>query len=187
MKVKISSYILLGAFFILGFTQQSWSQQSPKPVNGQPVQAKAVDKREAIMRELGLTDEQKTQLRDLNKARKPQMLAAQKSFRDAMKAIDTAIYADVFDEYSYNLRLSDLQKAQAEVQRIRFENEVNIRKILTPTQLDSFRNLRRKFAAERKLQDTNGQKVFGRPLQQRQNRKMGQPLQRPVNRPLKVQ
>ncbi|HQZ82243.1 MAG TPA: Spy/CpxP family protein refolding chaperone [Pyrinomonadaceae bacterium] len=187
MKLNISAYILLGAFALLGLTQQALSQETPQPVNGRSVQAKAVDKREAIMRELGLTDEQKAQLRDLNKARKPQIQAAQKTFRDAMKALDAAIYADVFDEYAYNLRLSDLQKAQAEMQRLRFENEVNIRKILTPTQLDSFRNLRRRFAAERKLQEANGQKVLGRPLQPRQDRKISQPLQRPVNRPAKVQ
>ena len=187
MKLKISAYILLGAFSLLCLTQQAKSQQIPQPAAAQPAQTKAVDKREAIMRELGLTDEQKVQLRDLNKVRKPQMQAAQKAFRDAMKALDAAIYADVFDEYAYNVRLSDLQKAQADMQRLRFENEVNIRKILTPSQLDSFRSLRRRFAAERKMQDANEQPVIGRPLQKGLNRKIGQPLQRPIGRPAKVQ
>ena len=187
MKLKISAFILLGAVSLLGVTRQAAGQQVPQALNGQPARANALDKREAIMQELGLTDEQKTQLRDLNKARKPQMLGAQKRFREAMKALDASIYADVFDEYTYNLRLADLQKSQAEVKRLRLENEVNIRKILTPTQLNSFRDLRRRFAAERKLQDANGRKVLDRPLQQRLNRKVGQPLQRPVNRPQKVQ
>jgi len=187
MKLKISVYILLGAFSLLGLSERALSQEVPQAMDIKAAKVKAVDKREAIMRELGLTDDQKTQLRAMNKLRKPQMMAAQKTFREAMKALDAAIYADVFDEYSYNLRLSDLQKAQAEMQRLRFENEVNIRKILTPAQLDSFRNLRRQFAAERKLQEANGQKVLGRPLQQRQERKVGQPLLRPVNRPAKVQ
>ncbi|MBV6496814.1 MAG: hypothetical protein DCC44_03755 [Acidobacteria bacterium] len=186
MKLKISAYILLGAFSLLGIAQHTVGQQVPQAFDGQPAKVKGLDKREAIMQELGLTDEQKIQLRELNKARKPQMLAAQKTFREAMKALDAAIYADVFDEYTYNLRLADMQKAQAEVQRLRFENEVNIRKILTPTQLNSFRDLRRRFA-QRMMQDANGRKVLARPLQQRMNRKLGQPIQRPANRPPKVQ
>src|SRR6185437_14226405 len=45
-------------------------------------------------------------------------------------------------------RLNELQQAQAEVARIRFTNELAIRKILTPEQLGRFRDLRREFAAQ---------------------------------------
>jgi len=158
---------------------------APPPPRGE--QAKAVDKRDAIVRELGLSDEQKAQLRDLNKERRPQVQAAQRRFREAMKALDATIYADVFDEYAYGQRLAELQKAQAEVQRLRFEAEVSIRRILTQPQLEKFRELRRRFAAERKLQGPAGDKLRDRPAIRRMQRRQGQPLARPVVQPAKPQ
>lgn len=187
MKFKISALLFIGALSLAVIVGQVESQVVPQPLAGQPLPAKAVDKGQAIMQALGLTDEQKTQLREMNKARKPLMQAAQRNFRDAMKALDSAIYADVFDEYAYSLRLADLQKAQAELQRLRFENEVNIRKILTPTQLDSFRNLRKRFSAEKKLRDANGDTPADRPIMQRLQRRQERRLQRPVARPTKPQ
>ena len=187
MKFKISALLFIGALSLVVIVGQVESQVVPQPLAGQPLPAKAVDKGQAIMQALGLTDEQKTQLREMNKARKPLMQAAQKKFRDAMKALDSAIYADVFDEYAYSLRLADLQKAQAELQRLRFENEVNIRKILTPTQLDSFRNLRKRFSAEKKLRDANGEKPVDRPVIQRMQRRQERQFQLPIARPTKPQ
>lgn len=187
MKPKISGYLIVGMMSLFALASFGYGQTVPQPLTGQPAQAKPADKRDAILRELALTDEQKIQLRELNKARKPLIQAAQKNFRDAMRALDASIYADVFDEYAYGLRLADLQKAQAELQRLRFENEVNIRKILTPAQLGTFRDLRKRFAAERKLRETNGDKLPDRPIVRRMQRRQGQPLPPAVKRPVRPQ
>lgn len=187
MKLKISVHFLIAACSLLVLVSAARSQVVPQPLAREPLPAKAVDKGQAIMQALGLTEEQKDRLREMNRTRKPLMQAAQKTFRDAMKALDAAIYADVFDEYTYGLRLADVQKAQAEMQRLRFENEVNIRKILTPTQLDSFRDLRKRFAAEKKLREANPDRPVARPVIQRMQRRQERQLQCPAVRPAKPQ
>ena len=50
------------------------------------------------------------------------------------------------DEATFQASLKELQLAQAEAAKLRFLNELGVRKILTPDQLARFRELRRKFA-----------------------------------------
>jgi Spy/CpxP family protein refolding chaperone len=86
------------------------------------------------------------EVRRVNQSRKAQMDAAQGRLRDANQALDEAIYADNFDQAAFDSRLKEVQAAQADLVRLRFTNEMNIRKILTPDQLARFRELRRQFA-----------------------------------------
>ena len=65
---------------------------------------------------------------------------------NANRALDEAIYADTVDEAAFQSRLKEVNQAQAEVARLRFTNELAVRKILTADQLARFRDLRRRFA-----------------------------------------
>ena len=103
------------------------------------------DVRTRMLRQLGLTPQQVQRLRRVNAERRPQMDAAQKRVRDANKALDDAIYADQINESDIHARLKDMQTAQAEVLRLRFMNELAVRKVLTPEQLTRFRMMRERF------------------------------------------
>ena len=109
-------------------------------------QATPPEEKPNLLQQLGLSQPQLRQIRQLNQQRKPMIDEAQSRVRAANEALDDAIYADNVDENEVKARINDLQQAQAEVSRIRFTNELAIRRILTPEQLGRFREARKKFA-----------------------------------------
>jgi Spy/CpxP family protein refolding chaperone len=112
------------------------------------------DLRGQLFRQLDLSREQIRQIRELNMERRPLMEAAQQRMRDATHALDAAIYADEVDDARVQAGLNEVQAAQAEVQRLRYTNELAIRRILLPDQLVRFRELRERFEqARRDLQE----------------------------------
>jgi len=118
-----------------------------------------------LMRELGLSQEQIQQIRRMNAERKPVMNQAQRRLRMANRALDQAIYSDSVNEEDVQVRLKEFQAAQAEMVRLRFTNELAVRKILTPEQLVRFRELRQNFAEQRRQNMQNN--PAGRPLRLR--------------------
>ncbi len=124
-----------------------------------------------LMRELGLSPEQIRSIRLLNQERKPAERIARKRFQDANRALNQAIYADSVDDVEYRARLVEFQTAQAELARIKFSNELAVRKLLTPDQLLKFRELRRRFAEDREDKpETDGPQGPTRPALERLRR-----------------
>src|ERR1044071_5515930 len=137
-------FLVLLAFGSVGSVA---AQGNLQPVGDRPpVDEKGEAERPNLLRILGLSPAQMLEVRRINQARKPQMDVAQNRLRDANRALDEAIYADNFDQATFDSRLKEVQTAHAEVARLRFTNEMNIRKILTAEQLARFRDLRREFA-----------------------------------------
>jgi Spy/CpxP family protein refolding chaperone len=156
------------------------SQDGQGPPNGQ-----RPGDRGALLRELGLSKEQAQAVRRMMQARKPIMDAAQDRLHDANKALDEAIYADTLNEQDIQAKMKEAQLAQAEVVKLRFMNELEVRKVLTPEQLVKFRDLREKFERMRENRENIKDRIDDRrPQLPPQN---GQPLQpvnqRPVRRP----
>ena len=123
-------------------------QEAMRPAANQPQ-----DDRAKILQQLGLSREQFQMLRRINADRKPLMDAAQARLRMSIRLLDDAIYADQVNEPEIQARLKDMQLAQAEVFRIRFMNELAIRRLLTPPQLLRFRQMRQRFENARANED----------------------------------
>lgn len=166
---------LLFATFAIGQDKPATAPvvEEPKPAE------RGGDLRMDILKQLGLSREQVQQIRRANIERKPLFDAAQTKLREANKALDQAIYADLVNEQDVQARLRDVQLAQADLIRVRFMNELTIRRILTPDQLMRFREIRQRFEEARenfqtrprpnmqerrlKRQDPNGQTPKVRP------------------------
>lgn len=149
------------------------SAQDSKPPVGQPPEGQRPaanqpqDLRQNMLLQLGLSREQIQQIRRLNAERKPLMDEAQRRFREANRSLDEAIYADQVNDQDFQDRLKEVQRAQAEVARIRSLNELSVRKILTPEQLQRFRDLRRRFEERRdNLQNQRPRPDGQQPLRQ---------------------
>ena len=126
------------------------------------------DDRPNLLKELGLTPEQVQQIRRMNQARRPLMENAVRRLREANRSLDMAIYADTLNEEDVAARMKEFQLAQAEVAKLRFRGELELRKVLTSEQLGKFRQLRER---------------FGRGRERRQNRRRNLPPgQRPLER-----
>jgi Spy/CpxP family protein refolding chaperone len=135
---------LILSIFIVAATAFAVAAQDAKP-EASPEQPRQPN----LLQQLGLTPEQVAQVKQINQQRKPLMEEAQRRMRDANKALDAAIYADNVDETDVRAKLEEVQRAQSELARLRFTNELAIRKVLTPDQLVRFRDMRQRFELAR--------------------------------------
>ena len=179
----------LGLLAVCGFaltgvtTAQDNGSSEPQPDVHQPNVNRPRENRGDLFRQLGLSPEQIQQIRKMNIERRPQTNEAQRRLREANRALDEAIYADQVDDAEFEARLKDFQSAQAEIQRLRFTNELSVRRILTPEQLVRFRELRAGFERERRnMQDRPFRNRDMRPMDRQmfRNGKRVNPAARPV-------
>ncbi|MEP7213826.1 MAG: periplasmic heavy metal sensor [Acidobacteriota bacterium] len=149
MKFSQLSPLILVLFFAvtMGLAQDRQPTDLERPAAD--VQPPTEGGRPNLLHELGLSPDQLQRLREMNAEHKPRMEQAQRAFRDAVKALDTAIYADSVNEADVAARIKVYQSAQAEIASIRFDSELTVRQILTPDQLVKFRELRQRFEEER--------------------------------------
>ena len=145
------------------------SAQNGPPADAPPPDRQVSDEsRPNLLKELALTREQIRQIRRMNQARRSLMEEASRRLREANRALDMAIYGDTLSEDDVAARLKEFQLAQAEVAKLRFRGELELRKLLTAEQLGKFRQLRER---------------FGRGRERRQNRRRNLPPgQRPIDR-----
>jgi Spy/CpxP family protein refolding chaperone len=122
----------------------SVSAQDREPMQRPPGDGPQMQ-RQAWLRELGLSPDQIQKIREMNTRSRPLMAAAQRLVAEANRLLDQAIYADEVSEDLVASRLREFQDAQAEVSRLRFENELEMRRVLSAEQLVRFRDLRRRF------------------------------------------
>ncbi|QQS33161.1 MAG: Spy/CpxP family protein refolding chaperone [Acidobacteriota bacterium] len=147
--MKSSGTIFFFILMTLSFgAVHSFSQQGNMPNDRPNIGRQAgppQDIRANMLRRLGLTSEQVVSLRKMNAERLPKTETAQLRLRQANRSLDEAIYADSFSQELYETRLREVQNAQAEVTRLRFEGELAIRKVLTSEQLTRFKEMRERF------------------------------------------
>ena len=141
--------MFLLAIAAFAFVAATPAQDGKPPEGHRPAANQPQDMRANMLRQLGLSQEQIQKIRRMNAERKPLMDEAQMRFREANRSLDEAIYSDLFNDKDFQDRLKEVQRAQAEVARIRFLNELSVRHILTPEQLQRFRDLRQRFEQRR--------------------------------------
>ena len=101
-----------------------------------------------LLRVLNLTPEQRAQIKAIRRETEPQGRLLGARLRQARRALDEAIYSDNPDERVVEERVREVSAAQAAVMRLRTFTELKIRRVLSPEQLDAFRQLQRR---ERRL------------------------------------
>ena len=179
MNKHLHKIILAFAIAVPALVGSALAQEEPRvPAAAgetRPQNDRAVEMRMDILQQLGLNPEQVQRIRRSNMERRPLMMAAQAKVRDANAALDDALYADNVDEQLVKDRLRESQLAQAEVIKIRFMNELAIRRILTPEQLVRFRELRQRFAQTRENMQNRHQEM----MEKRQMKRQPRPNQTP--------
>lgn len=147
-KLNILNLIFAGLFLAVSFTAIKAQDNMPPPPDA-PNQKFDAPPRPNLMTQLGLTQDQIKQIRQINQEKKPQMREAQERLREANRNLDQAVYADATSDAEIQARLKELQSAHAEIIKIKSVTELAVRKILTPEQLAKFRDVRRQFIERR--------------------------------------
>ena len=138
----------------LAFSGAAHGQDTKPEGQPQPNANQPQDVRTNVLRQLGLSPDQVQKIRRVNMERKPLMEEANRRLREANRTLNEAIYADQVNDEEVQARLKELQLAQAEVAKIRFTNELSVRRILTSEQLVRFRDLRQRFEQVRQNIDS---------------------------------
>jgi Spy/CpxP family protein refolding chaperone len=141
--VAVSS-LVLSLLLVLAPAPQARAQEQdaqPAPQEGGAQPQEGV-RGKNLMQQLSLTPEQRGLLREIRKQSEAKARELTRMMRLARRALEEAIYSDNVDETVIEQRARELSAAQAALVRFRAQTELKVRRILTPEQLQSFRDLR---------------------------------------------
>jgi Spy/CpxP family protein refolding chaperone len=153
-RALVASMLLALPFFLQSPTARAQSAPQDAPQSGrqeggrQPGRVPGND----LMRRLNLTAEQRERLREIRVQSESDARELTRRVRLARRALDEAIYADGLDESAVEQRARSLTDAQAELLRLRMTTELKVRRVLTPEQLRTFRQLRRQAQRRQRLE-----------------------------------
>jgi Spy/CpxP family protein refolding chaperone len=105
-----------------------------------------------LMRALGLTPEQLAKIRMIRQQHQEERRLAGERLRNALRALDSAIYSEDASEAVIEERAREVAAAQTATIRLRALTELNIRRVLTPEQLDRLREIRMQQSGQRRLE-----------------------------------
>ena len=148
--MKIRNLVQAVVFTIFCSLAVAAQGDGPPPPGQNNFDAPDGNRGQFIARALGLSEEQRLQIRNINQKQRQHLRVAQMRLRAARAAADLAIYDDNFDETQVGERIREVAVAQAEITKIRMMSEVAVRQVLSPDQLVKFRDLRARFAEQRR-------------------------------------
>jgi Spy/CpxP family protein refolding chaperone len=95
-----------------------------------------------VSQQLRLSPDQVRRIREIQRDTKDERAAIGIRMRQANRALNEALDADALDENLVEQRLQDFAAAQTAQLRMRIQTELRIRRLLNPTQLARWRDLR---------------------------------------------
>src|SRR5437588_10919356 len=131
----------------------------------------------SLLGQLNLSQEQIGQMRAIQGESVPQARELTRRLNQARRALDEAIYSDTVDESLIEQRARDVAEAQAALVRLRAQTELRIRRVLTPEQLQTFRQLHQQALLEQQ------QKRREQRIERQLNRGVNPPGKAPGNNP----
>jgi len=132
-------------------TTAATPQQSAQQQEGAAAQVNPNDP-VSLLGQLNLSQEQIGQMRAIQSESVPQARELTRRLNQARRALDEAIYSDAVDESLIEQRARDVAEAQAALVRLRAQTELRVRRVLTPEQLQTFRDLRHQAQVQRQEQ-----------------------------------
>jgi Spy/CpxP family protein refolding chaperone len=155
----VSFLILLLALAPRAWPRQSAapsSQQTPPAVDTQSQQQQSQPSNQdrlELIRTLNLTPEQRARIAEIRQETEAQAQQITIRLRRARRALEQAIYAEHADESVIQQRTKDVADAEAARVQMRSEAELKVRRVLTPEQFATFRELRRQAQVTRQRQN----------------------------------
>jgi Spy/CpxP family protein refolding chaperone len=115
-------------------------------------EAPSADAAASLLSQLNLTAAQVEQMREIREQSVPQARELTRRLNQARRALDESIYSDSLDEALVEQRAREVSEAQAAVVRLRAQTELRVRRVLTPEQLQTFRDLRIDARRQKRIQ-----------------------------------
>lgn len=149
----IAALPVLCALLLIGLSATRINAQSEGPA-APPIEAEQNRPNQGgdLLRDLSLTPEQLVKIRMIRQQHQEERQFAAERLRNALRALDQAIYVEDASEAVIEERAREVAAAQAATIRLRALTELNIRRVLTPEQLDRLREIRQRQAGQRRLE-----------------------------------
>lgn len=142
---RLTAAVLLFAATAAGVCAQSPPQDEPPPAPAASESRRRTGDRQ-LMRALNLTPGQRAEIARIRLETRQQNRLIGQRIRRARRALEEAIYSPAVDEQAVEERAREVAAGEAARVRLRAQTELRIRRLLTPEQLDVFRELRRRAA-----------------------------------------
>jgi len=97
-----------------------------------------------LIEQLRLTPEQRQRIRTIREQSKNERMTVNQRLRESNLALEEALDSDNLDENLVEQRVREVSAAQAAQLRMRIHNEVQIRRVLSPDQIATWRLLRQR-------------------------------------------
>ncbi len=193
LKLAIVALALLAFFMFAGGVEtraQARNAPSQTPEAQTEIDARPGNAPLGLLRILNLTPEQRAQIGAIRRETEPQGRSLGARLRQARRALDEAIYSDAPDDGVIEDRVREVGAAQADVLRLRTLTELKIRRVLSPEQLNSFRQLQSQSRPRQQrmnqtwpqgnLPDDAPERLRNRRQQRRRERQRRQQQQQPM-------
>jgi Spy/CpxP family protein refolding chaperone len=165
-RATLVALLLIVCAAATGARAQSPAEDLPQPSQEQPARPGREVAGPDLVRALNLSPEQRTEIARIRREVALQTRAVNIRVRRARLALEEAVYAPVADDALIEQRAAEVAAAEGARARLRAQTELRIRRLLSPEQLNAFRELRLRALARQ---------------QRRLNRRPAQPRRLPLN------
>jgi len=140
-SVFVALVLLTCAGVVAASGQERGADANARPAPHKPRGGRGGDDSLRLLRILSLTPEQRAQIKAIRRETEPEVRLFGGRLREARRALDEAIYSDNLEESIVEERAREVGSALAAAVRLRALTELKIRRVLTPEQLATFREL----------------------------------------------
>ncbi|MFL6228620.1 MAG: Spy/CpxP family protein refolding chaperone [Pyrinomonadaceae bacterium] len=148
--------ITLHACAISASARQGGVPASPPANRPETEQTQPVQDQSELMRSLNLTPEQRARVAEIRRETEQQSQQITQQLRRSRRALERAIYAENADEAIIQQRAKEVADAEAARVKMRADAELKVRRVLTPEQFATFRELRRQTQLRQQSQNASG-------------------------------
>jgi Spy/CpxP family protein refolding chaperone len=149
--MALSTHILAAALVLASpvfagraTARQGGAPASPPQARQQPEeQSQPAQDQSELMRSLNLTPEQRARIAEIRRETEAQSQQITQQLRRSRRALERALYAENADEATIEQRAKEVADAEAARVKMRADAELKVRRVLTPEQFATFRELRR--------------------------------------------
>lgn len=158
--MNIKNFIIgfISITFLFSFVDLSFCDTSKKISSRQEFEQKAAEKFDKTAKELGLTQDQIAQMKEIREQNKIKTKQIIEEIRKKDKAIDEELLKENYDRAVVNNLLQEIRQLSADMSQIRIDDKIKVRSILTQEQFSKIEQNKKDFLLKHKNQKDKNNK-----------------------------
>ena len=160
-KIKKSIIFSCFAVLFLGLAITAFCAEPPKKIylsERQEFEQKAAEKFDKTAKELGLTQDQIAQMKEIREQNKIKTKQIIEEIRKKDRAIDEELLKENYDRVAVNNLLQEIRQLSADMSQIRIDDKIKVRSILTQEQFSKIEQNKKEFLLKHKNQKDKNNK-----------------------------